>query len=171
MRGPDATGLVRTVAFDKAGNLFVGVDQFYGRGGRIYRYDGGFRENKRLLVSGFLGAPSITMSPDDSLVYLVDLVRLYAVDADDGSVTEIFRVPEGFATGTGIAVYIPPVPGDLNCDGMLDAFDIEPFILALFDPDAYDEAYPHCDLMRADLNGDGSVNAFDIEPFLKLLFP
>ena len=61
--------------------------------------------------------------------------------------------------------------GDLNCDGAIDAFDIEPFLTALFDPGSYAGMYPDCDINLADINGDGSINAFDIEPFLDLLFP
>ena len=61
--------------------------------------------------------------------------------------------------------------GDLNCDGNIDAFDIEPFLIALFDPQGYAAAYPDCDISFADINGDGDVDAFDIEPFLELLFP
>ena len=61
--------------------------------------------------------------------------------------------------------------GDLNCDGDVNAFDIEPFLIALFDPGQYPILYPNCDINLADINGDGSVNLFDIEPFLNLLFP
>ncbi len=61
--------------------------------------------------------------------------------------------------------------GDINCDGAINAFDIEPFILALFDPAEYELQYPDCDINLADINGDGSVDALDIEPFLGLLFP
>jgi hypothetical protein len=60
--------------------------------------------------------------------------------------------------------------GDLNCDGAIDAFDIQPFLVALFDPDGYGSEYPSCDRMLADINDDGFVTAFDIEPFLDLLF-
>ena len=60
--------------------------------------------------------------------------------------------------------------GDINCDGAIDAFDIEPFLLALFDPDDYAIQYPDCDINNADINADGSIDAFDIEPFLELLF-
>ena len=62
-------------------------------------------------------------------------------------------------------------PGDLNCDGQINAFDIEPFLLALFDADEYAIRFPDCDINLADLNGDGAIDAFDIEPFLDLLFP
>ena len=59
--------------------------------------------------------------------------------------------------------------GDLNCDGILDAFDIDPFVLALTNPDAYNAAYPDCDRMLADCNEDGIIDAFDIDPFVLLL--
>jgi hypothetical protein len=59
--------------------------------------------------------------------------------------------------------------GDLNCDGLVNAFDIDPFVLALTDPAAYQAAHPDCQLMNADINGDGLVNAFDIDPFVVLL--
>jgi len=59
--------------------------------------------------------------------------------------------------------------GDLNCDGLVNAFDIDPFVLALVDPAAYEEAYPECDYQRADCNGDGSVDAFDIDVFVRVL--
>jgi hypothetical protein len=62
-----------------------------------------------------------------------------------------------------------PLTGDMNCDGEVNAFDIDPFVLALTDPDAYDLAYPNCDIMNGDINGDGEVNAFDIDPFVELL--
>ena len=60
--------------------------------------------------------------------------------------------------------------GDLNCDGEINAFDIEPFLVALFDPDDYAIQYPDCNINNADTNGDGSIDAFDIESFLELLF-
>ena len=59
--------------------------------------------------------------------------------------------------------------GDLNCDGMLNAFDIDPFVLALTGPDEYALAYPTCDINLADIDGDGAINAFDIDPFVALL--
>ncbi len=64
-----------------------------------------------------------------------------------------------------------PVPGDLNCDTVVDALDIEPFIVALFDPAVYPDLYPDCNINRADINGDGYIDALDIEPFIGLLFP
>jgi hypothetical protein len=63
----------------------------------------------------------------------------------------------------------PNQPGDLNCDGLINAFDIDPFVLALSSPAQYEQQYPNCQYMLADINGDGQVNAFDIDPFVELL--
>ena len=60
--------------------------------------------------------------------------------------------------------------GDTNCDGQIDALDIEPFLVALFEPSEYPGRYPDCDMTLADINGDGRVDALDIEPLLGLLF-
>jgi hypothetical protein len=59
--------------------------------------------------------------------------------------------------------------GDMNCDGAIDAFDIEPFVTAQTDPAGYPQRYPDCHIELADIDGDGEVNAFDIEPFIDLL--
>jgi hypothetical protein len=59
-----------------------------------------------------------------------------------------------------------PLTGDVNCDGTLNVFDIDPFVLALTDPDAYVADNPYCDWMLADVNCDGAINVFDIDPFV-----
>ncbi|MBU0638414.1 MAG: hypothetical protein KKB50_06075 [Planctomycetes bacterium] len=58
---------------------------------------------------------------------------------------------------------------DLNCDGRVDGFDIDAFVLALTDPLIYYAAHPDCDASLGDLNGDGDVNGFDIDPFVEAL--
>lgn len=60
-----------------------------------------------------------------------------------------------------------PIPGDMNCDGTLNNFDIDPFVLALLDPSAYALAYPGCDLSQGDVNDDGALNNFDIDAFVE----
>jgi hypothetical protein len=62
-----------------------------------------------------------------------------------------------------------PNPGDMNCDGTVDFFDIDPFVNVLVDPGQYATDYPNCDAMRADIDEDGSVTFFDIDPFVALL--
>jgi hypothetical protein len=60
--------------------------------------------------------------------------------------------------------------GDLNGDGTIDFFDIDPFLLALFDPAGFAATYPNVDPLAADLNGDDNVDFFDIDPFLACIF-
>jgi hypothetical protein len=55
-------------------------------------------------------------------------------------------------------------PCDTNCDGTVDAFDIEPFIDLLVSPTP-----SPCSSCAADVNQDGVVDAFDIEPFIACL--
>ena len=59
--------------------------------------------------------------------------------------------------------------GDLNCDGLVNFADINPFVLALSSSDGYAAAYPNCDIMNGDCNQDGVVNFADINPFVALL--
>ena len=99
---------------------------------------------------------TIPDDPDDSVWVRVRM---------DNAGTDYYDVSNG-----GFRIQ-EPLLGDLNCDDVINAFDIEPFLVALFDADSYDELYPNCNINRADINGDGEINAFDIEPFLELLFP
>ncbi|MCG3129040.1 MAG: hypothetical protein CHACPFDD_03949 [Phycisphaerae bacterium] len=59
--------------------------------------------------------------------------------------------------------------GDLNCDGSVNGFDVEPFVQALSDPPSYAVEHSNCDSALADVNGDGSLNGFDIDGFVGLL--
>ena len=63
----------------------------------------------------------------------------------------------------------PVRKGDLNCDGRVNFDDINPFVLALSDPQAYYYMEPQCDIQLADVNGDGRVDFDDINPFVALL--
>jgi probable HAF family extracellular repeat protein len=56
--------------------------------------------------------------------------------------------------------------GDLNCDGVVNNFDIDPFVLALTNPAGYQAAFPACNINNADVNNDGAINNFDIDPFV-----
>ncbi len=57
-------------------------------------------------------------------------------------------------------------PADVNCDGLINLFDVDPFILAMFDPAAYATTYPNCDPSLADVNRNGVIEFFDIDPFV-----
>lgn len=60
--------------------------------------------------------------------------------------------------------------GDINCDGAINFFDIDPFLLGLFDLAAYQAQYCGGDICALDVNCDELVNFFDIDPFLACLF-
>ena len=75
-------------------------------------------------------------------------------------------MPSGFGAIITAVPEVPCDPCDANCDGLLDVFDIEPFLDLLFGPNP-----APCDTCTGDANGDGNVDAFDIEPFLNCLFP
>ena len=64
---------------------------------------------------------------------------------------------------------IPSLTGDMNCDGVVDFDDINPFVQALSDPSGYQAAYPNCWLINGDCNGDGLVNFDDINAFVAIL--
>jgi hypothetical protein len=65
---------------------------------------------------------------------------------------------------------VPDLPGDVNCDGRVDNFDITAFVLAVSRGEArYYDVYPTCNWLNADINGDGRVDNFDITPFVHLL--
>ncbi|MGE0480676.1 MAG: proprotein convertase P-domain-containing protein [Phycisphaerae bacterium] len=59
------------------------------------------------------------------------------------------------------------IRGDANCDGVVNNFDIDAFVLALTDPAAYAIMFPGCDIVcSSDANCDGLVNNFDIDRFV-----
>jgi hypothetical protein len=62
--------------------------------------------------------------------------------------------------------------GDLNCDGVIDFGDINPFVLYLSSFSAWQATYPGCDPRNGDINGDatyGQGSFGDINPFVALL--
>ncbi|MBL8880961.1 MAG: hypothetical protein JNG88_17745 [Phycisphaerales bacterium] len=67
---------------------------------------------------------------------------------------------------------IQPCRGDLNNDGVVDNFDIDPFVLALVDPDGYEDEFPGLEGSRVyhgDCNCSGLFNSFDIDSFVDLV--
>ena len=59
--------------------------------------------------------------------------------------------------------------GDMNDDGLINGFDIDPFVLALADPDEYEAQYGIDPDVVGDINQDGVLNGFDIDPFVDLI--
>ena len=63
----------------------------------------------------------------------------------------------------------PYAVGDLNCDGVVNYGDIDPFVEALTGWAGYAAAFPGCGWLNADCNGDGTVNYADIDAFVAVL--
>ncbi len=58
---------------------------------------------------------------------------------------------------------------DTDCSGVVNVFDIDPFVVALTDSTTWQATYT-CDYWCAnDVNGDGAVDAFDIDAFVQRL--
>ena len=72
--------------------------------------------------------------------------------------------------GAGLHLFDPEVlKGDFNMDGRLSGLDIDPFILALTDPEAYEEKFGKDPSLVGDLNGDLGLTGLDIQNFINLL--
>ncbi|MGE0479781.1 MAG: hypothetical protein AB7Q17_04845 [Phycisphaerae bacterium] len=84
----------------------------------------------------------------------------YLVDSGSGQAPVVDR---------GAYEYNRPSRGDMNCDGSVNNFDIDAFVLALTNPAAYQAAYPGCDIHNADVNNDGVANNFDLDAFVACL--
>jgi hypothetical protein len=76
--------------------------------------------------------------------------------------------PELMASRT-LTIVPPGRKGDLNCDGLVNFGDINPFVLALSDPDEYRRQFPNGDILNGDCNGHGALDVGDINPFVMLL--
>ncbi len=87
-------------------------------------------------------------------------VRFSIADSPNNSVTE--GGLDAFRVSTIICGSCEPC--DANCDGVVDAFDIEPFVDLI-------GGAPACSSCAGDANGDGTIDAFDIEPFINCLAP
>ena len=78
-----------------------------------------------------------------------------------------------FSVATGGMAHAQGMRGDLNCDGTVNLFDIDPFVLVLTGaPPNYPEyyaQYPACDHLLADTDCDDTANTFDIDSFVECL--
>ena len=109
------------------------------------------------------GGPKVIIPTQRLLPYL---------DCNDNGVPDDCDIEDGSSTdanGNGIPDECEIVPGDLNCDGVVDFGDINPFALLLANPAAWEMAFPGCPQLNGDINGDGEVDFGDINPFVALL--
>ncbi len=112
------------------------------------------------------GAPTNTWLPL-SIDYTMPpgsnaLARFTNIVAKNSSISGHVYFDECRAT----VLNLPPggCRGDMNCDGLIDFADIDPFVAVLSGGPCCDGAGYDCDV-----NGDGTVNFADIDPFVALL--
>jgi hypothetical protein len=117
-----------------------------------------------------VGVWQLWLYRDGQFIRLVD-EPLHNHSASINNRSEIAWVYGGRLSNGDIRLLRRFSTGDCNCDGAIDALDIEAFILALVDPEGYHAQYPECDPALADVDGDGRIDAFDIEPFVERLVP
>lgn len=147
-----------TIAEDQARLIDSGLNVI------LFEVGGGAAHTYRVEVRGVSYAVAI----DGQQVY--GGTTSVAYPTDDSFVVFWARAPGESATTRWDYIrfgVIPDAePADVNCDGMINLFDVDPFILALFDPTAYAATYPNCDPSLADLNRNGVIEFFDIDPFV-----
>ncbi len=123
---------------------------------------------KNILIPGFLANgfnppwPYPSADPDDPnsmFRQYLDHSLSYLLAAGYEATNNLSQID--VATWSGV--------GDTNCDGAVNFADINPFVLALSDPNGYAAAFPYCMMQNADCNRDGAVNFYDINPFVALL--
>ncbi|MBL8878613.1 MAG: hypothetical protein JNG88_05785 [Phycisphaerales bacterium] len=76
---------------------------------------------------------------------------------------------ESYDSPTLCDLTIRNLAGDANCDGAVNNFDINPFVLALSEFPTWQAAFPDCPELILDCNNDGLINNFDIDSFVAIL--
>ncbi len=94
-----------SIAVSSAGDVFV-------LSGNVYRYPAGDPGNRELVAENFTNgafSASMTLSPDESSLYVANATKLFGVNLSSGSVAELATIPGPYASfaGAGIAVYVP----------------------------------------------------------------
>ncbi|MEX0886611.1 MAG: PEP-CTERM sorting domain-containing protein [Phycisphaeraceae bacterium] len=128
-----------------------------------------FREAEQLLGT-LLQEPYFSADPDVSPSLLLHASRDYQFSAPGGS--DISYIWADYYLLESLHQYqaiTADLLGDMNLDGLLDAADVAPFVLALTDPQAYEDQYDSDPLLVGDINGDGVLDAVDVAPFVQML--
>lgn len=122
-------------------------------------------------VAHFEDEPAVWVKRSVHIADYVDLteavrVRFCAMDQPNNSVDE---AAVDAVSLVEVACHTPH-PGDMNCDGIVDYDDIDPFVTALScpggSPDCWD---PSCAWLNGDCNGDNDVSYADIDEFVGLI--
>lgn len=94
-------------------------------------------------------------------------VRVRFIASDTGGASVVEAAVDAFSVVT--LNCSPVLLGDMNCDGQVNNFDIDGFVLRVVDPAGYFALYPDCPDGNGDIDGSGQVDNFDIDPFVVLL--
>jgi len=187
------TDYVLSVAFSPDGRTLASGSDYNDRTIKLWRvadgmplptlthewsvYSVAFSPNGRTLASGssagypnYWGEIRLWRTSDGALLKTYDQEAAWGVLSVQYSRDGRF-LGYGRSDATVVLAYNPTarVEGDLNCDGLVDSGDINPFVLALSDPDTWQQQNPGCDIMNGDINSDGEFNLGDISPFVELL--
>lgn len=107
--------------------------------------------------------PACTFNPE------ISQVPLPGNDCNENLIDDLIDLAAGTSNDNnqnGVPDECELIRGDMNCDGSVDNFDIDPFVIGLVDPEMFEVLYPDCNINSGDVNGDGSFNNFDIDPFV-----
>lgn len=97
-------------------------------------------------------------------------MRLTADRNEGDDTVQVFYT--GLDTNSGAMVDIliaETLDLDPGCDGVLDLDDVDAFVQALTNPEAYEANFPACYIGSADVNGDGRIDGEDVGSFVELL--
>ncbi|MBL8880739.1 MAG: hypothetical protein JNG88_16620 [Phycisphaerales bacterium] len=179
----DVDGLVRLFGGGQGtghGTIHIAGDVQRPDGQPSIEIQGTLGDGGRILIDGSLrSGDSGTNTPEITIGALSAGAGL-SVDfdgwnlGDDWSDAEIVVGTNSyFANTPSVHLWeIQPCRGDMNNDGAVNNFDIDPFVLALIDPEIYSETFPGLEGSRVyhgDCNCDGLFNNFDINAFVARL--
>ncbi|MBP7747796.1 MAG: PQQ-dependent sugar dehydrogenase [Phycisphaerae bacterium] len=134
--------------------VFGDFAQTFSNDGRLFYLDAGNEIKEfQLIPAAPFGRSLLGFGQDAS-------GEIYALANDTGT---------PFGT-TGVVLRLASPVGDLNCDGVINFGDINPFVLYLSNFATWEAAYPGCPAVAGDINNDGNFPSFaDINPFVLLL--
>ncbi len=118
-------------------------------------------KNGSLAVIALVASPSVNPAPDcfnpPKISFRISYARgPLSSDANGNGVPDECDAPAGCV-------------GDMDCDGDVDFFDIDPLVLAFSGEATYLATFPNCRWLNGDADGDGDVDFFDIDPFIARL--
>lgn len=147
------------------------------------------RANMNVLAADTFGGHVYEFDRSGALLRTIDVVRPRGViELPDGDIliaaeSGVLRIDaDGVVVDSPVGGYPTIAPrylsrvgcrglrGDLDGDGRVSNFDVDPFVLAVIDPEHFLVQYPAVDRVCAgDVNNDGRLDLFDIDPFVECI--